>query len=93
MDSQEEMDKFLLRRSLPRLSQEEIEDMNGLITSTKIETVIKILPTNKSPGPDVFTSKFYQTFTEELIHMLLKLFQKITEEGKGSNSFYEATKT
>ena len=52
MDNQEEMDKFLEKHKLPRLNQEEIENINKPITSTKIETVIKNLPTNKSPGPD-----------------------------------------
>ena len=61
----EEMDKFLERYNLPRLNQQEIENMNRPITSTEIETVIKKLPTNKSPGPDGFTGKFYQTFREE----------------------------
>ena len=58
----EEMDKFLERCSLPRLNQDEIEKLNGPITSTEIETVIKKLPTNKSSGPDGFTGEFYQTF-------------------------------
>ena len=53
MENLEEMDKFLEKYNLPRLTQDEIEKMNGPITRTEIETVIKKLPTNKSPGPDV----------------------------------------
>ena len=93
MDNLEEMDKFLKRCNLPRLNQEETENMNRPITSNEIETVIKNLPTNKSPGPDGFTGEFYQRFREELTPILLKLFQKITEEGTLLNLFYEATIT
>ena len=87
------MDKFLERYSLPRLNQEERENMNRPITSTEIETVIKNLPTNKSPGPNGFTGEFCQIFGKELTSILLKLFQKVTEEGKLPNSFYKATIT
>ena len=93
MDNLEKMDKFLEMNKLPRLNQEEIENMNRPITSTEIETVIKNLPTNKSPGPGGFTGKFCQTFREELTPILLKLFQNITERGTLLNSFYEATIT
>ena len=82
MDNLEEMDKFLEKYNFPKLNQEEIENLNRPIISTEIETVIKNLPTNKSPGSDGFTAEFYQKFREELTLIVLKLFQKIAEEGK-----------
>ena len=66
MDNLEEMDKFLEKYNFPKLNQEEIENLNRLITSMEIETVIRNLPANKSPGPDRFTAEFYQKFNEEL---------------------------
>ena len=82
MDNLEEMDKFLEKFNLLRLNQEEIEIMNNPITSTGIEAVIKNLPKNKSPGPDGFTGEFCQTFSEELMPILLKL----SENCRGRNS-------
>ena len=62
MDNLEETDKFLEKHNLPRWDHEEIENINRPVTSTEIETVTTNLPTNKSPGPDGVTGKFYQTF-------------------------------
>ena len=93
MDNLEEMDRVLEKFNLPKLHQEEIEIMSNPIKSTKIEAVIKNLPKNKSPGPDGFTGEFYQTFREELMPILLKLFQKIAEEETLPTSLYEVTIT
>ena len=71
------MDRVLEKFNLSRLNQEEIEIMNNPITSTGIEAVIKTLPQNKSPGSDGFTEEFNKTFREELMPILLKLFQKV----------------
>ena len=72
MDNLEEMDKFLEKYNFPKLNQEEIENLKRPITCTEIETVIKNLPANKSPGPDSFTAEFYQKFREELTPIQLK---------------------
>ena len=92
MDNLEEMDKFLEKYNFPKLNHEEIENLNRPITSMEIETVIRNLLANKGPGPDGFTAEFYQKF-REVTPTLLKFFQKIAEEGKLPNSFYEATIT
>ena len=74
------MDKFLETYTLPKRNQEESENLNTQITSSEIETVIKKLPTNKSPGLDGFTGEFYQTLQKVITPLLLKLFQKIQEK-------------
>ena len=78
MDNLEKTDRFSPKFNCPRLNQEEIEIMNNPITG--IEGVIKNLPNNKSPGPDGFTGESYQTFREELMPILLKIFQKVAEK-------------
>ena len=75
------MDKFLDTCTIPRLNQEEVETWNRPITRAKVEAAINSLPTKKSPGPDGFTVEFYQTYKEELVPLLLKLFQTIHKEG------------
>ena len=84
------MDKFLGTYNLPKINQEESENLNRLIILREIEAVIKNLSTNKSPGQDGFTEEFYQTFQKE-VTPLLKLFHKIQEEGILPNSFYDAS--
>ena len=93
MDNLEEMDKFSEKYNVPKLNQEEIENLNRPITSMEIKPVIRNLPANKIPGPDSFTAEFHQKFSEELTRILLKIFQKSTEEGKLPNSFCESTIT
>ena len=65
-DNLEEMDNFLESYSLPKLNQEETDQLNRLTTRNEIEYVIKTLPTSKSPGPHGFTGEFYQTYKEAL---------------------------
>ena len=83
------MDKFLDTYTLPRLNQEEVETLNRLITRAEVEAAINSLLTKTSPGPERFTVDFYQTYKEELVPFLLKLFQTILKEGILPDSFYE----
>ena len=85
MDNLEEMDKFLEKYNFPKLNQEEIENLNRLITSTEIETVIRNLLANKSPGPTYLEKRKHISYSNSS--------RKIAEEGKLPNSFYEATIT
>ena len=77
MDTLDKIDKFLETYNLSKLNQGESENLNKQITANEIETVIKELPTNKSPRADSFTGEFYQTLKEGLTPMFLKLFQTI----------------
>ena len=87
------MDNFLEKYNFPRLTKEETQNLNKPITSKEIETIIKKLPKNKTKRPDRFTLEFYQTRREDIIPILLKVFQKIEEEVIIPNSFYEASIT
>ena len=85
------MDIFLETYSLPKLNQEEIDQLNRQITRNEIDYVIKTSPTNKSPGPYGFTGEFYQTHKEEILPFLLKCSQKAEEEETFPKTFYDAT--
>ena len=88
------MDNFLDRYLVPKLNQDQINDLNSPISPKEIEIVInRPPPQKKSPGPDGFNAELYQYFKEDLIPTLLKLFHKIETEGTLPNSFYEATIT
>jgi hypothetical protein len=87
------MDRFLDTYDHPKLNQEDINHLNRPIIQNEIEATIKSLPKKKSPAPDGFFAEFYQTFKEELIPTLLKIFEEIQKEGKLPNTFYEASIT
>ena len=81
------MDKFLEKYNLPKFNEEEAESLNRPLTPHEIETIIKKLPTHKSPGPDGLTGEFYRAFKRELTAILHRLFQKIQEDGRLPNLF------
>jgi hypothetical protein len=89
----QEMDRFLETYNHPKLNWEDINHLSRSITQNEIVAAIKSLSKKKSPGPDRFTAEFYQTFKEELILTLLKLFHELEQEGTLSNTFYEANIT
>jgi hypothetical protein len=93
LENLDEMDNFLDGYQVPKLNQDQINDLNTLISPKEIEAVINSLPTKKSPEPDGCSAEFYQNFKEDLIATLLKLFHKIETKGTLPNSFYEATIT
>ena len=82
-----EVDTFLEKYNLPKLNEEEAENLDRPITADEIEAVIKKLPTHKSPGQDGFTREFYKAFTEELTPILHGLFKKIQTDGRLPKSF------
>jgi hypothetical protein len=75
------MDKFLDRYQVPKLNQDQVNDLNNPMSPKEVEAVINSHSTKNSPGSDGFSAEFYQTFKEDLIPTLLKLFHKIETEG------------
>ena len=84
------MDTFLEKYNFPKRNEEAAESLNRPITPDEIETLIKNLPTHKSPGADGFTGECYRTLKGKLTPIFHRLFQKIREDGRLPNSFYEA---
>ena len=88
------MDKFLEKYNLPKLNEEEAENLNRPITAHEIETIIKKLPKHKSPGPDSFTGEFYKAFKGELTLILHKpnfYYQKFKKMEDSQTRFMKPT--
>jgi hypothetical protein len=88
------MDNFLDRYQVLKLHQDQISDLNSIISPKEIQTVINsffFFNNNKNPGTDGFSTEFHQSFKEDFIPILFKLFQKIETEGTLPNFFYETT--
>jgi hypothetical protein len=83
------MENFLDKYQVPKLNQDQVNDLNRPISPKEIEAVINSLPTKKSPGTNGFSTEFYQTFKEDLIPVLHQLFHKTEAEGTPPNLFYE----
>ena len=81
------MDTFLEKYNLPKLNEEEAENLNRKLIATEIEAVIRKLPAHKRPGPDGFAGEFYKTFKEELTPIFLKAIPKNPRRGKTPKSF------
>ena len=90
IENLEDINSFLETYELTKLNQEDIHNLNRLISSNEIKEVIKNLPKKKRLKPEGFSAEFYKTLKEELIPILLKVFHEIEEEGTLPNSFYEA---
>ena len=81
------MDKFLEKYNFPKLNQEEMKNLNRPITSTEIETVIRIFPANKSPQSEGFTAEFYQKFREKLTPILPNSSRKLQRKANSKTHF------
>ena len=86
-----EMDTFWDTCTLPSLNQEEVKTLNRANTRAEVEAAVNSLLTKKSPDPEGFTAKFYQTYNEELVPFLLKLFQTVQKEESSSTHFMRQT--
>ena len=91
LENLHETDDFLERYQIPKVKSVSDKPSKQSHSPKEIEAVVKISQPKKSPGPDRLSSEFYQTFKEDLITILFKLFHKIETEGTLPNSFYEAT--